>query len=123
MGTNLQDQPLITNTYLANPLNPPNYTDTTNEVIEGSVGYLSLTDILGPAQAKSSVQALLASAQGRAEAFVQKGGHTNAKGLAQQLTLQAKSMADGAPVVEMSFAVNSSPGAFATLVWNLLPQR
>ena len=127
VGTNLQDQPLIENIYTINPANEPAWINTTNEVQEGSVGYLSLADVLGAQNAHTAGQQLLATVQQRAAAIVQKGGHTSVAGLSKQLQAQAESMLDPenpAPVVEMSFAVDSAyeGGIIGIILWNLLPQ-
>lgn len=125
MGTNLQDQPLIENIYTINPANPPAWTNTTNEVANGAVGFLSLTDVLGPQNAHTAGQQLLATVLQRAQAIVQKGGHTSVAGLSKQLMAQAESMIDPtnpAPVTEMSFGVVGDVGIIGLILWNLLPQ-
>ncbi|KZP07186.1 GMC oxidoreductase [Athelia psychrophila] len=125
VGTNLQDQPLITNIYTINPANPPAWTNVTNEVTEGAVGFLSLTDALGAQNAHTAGQQLLATVRQRAQAIVQKGGHTSVAGLSKQLQAQAESMLDPnnpAPVTEMSFATDAGGQSAALQVWNLLPQ-
>ncbi|KAF7984892.1 hypothetical protein HWV62_10891 [Athelia sp. TMB] len=127
VGTNLQDQPLIENVYTINNASQPAWINTTNEVQEGSVGYLSLADVLGAQNAHTAGQQLLATVHQRAAAIVQKGGHTSVAGLSKQLLAQAESMLDPAnpaPVVEMSFAVDSDyeGGVIGLILWNLLPQ-
>ncbi|KZP19980.1 GMC oxidoreductase [Athelia psychrophila] len=125
VGTNLQDQPLIENVYTLNPANPPAWTNTTNEVAEGSVGFLSLADVLGAHNAHIAGQQLLATVQSRAQAIVQKGGHISVTGLAKQFKAQAESMIDPtnpAPVTEMSLGIDDAGQRVGLILWNLLPQ-
>lgn len=125
VGTNLQDQPLIGNFYSINPTAPSSWTNTTNEIAQGSVSYLSLVDVMGPSNAHKTGQELLATVQQRAEAIVQTGGHVSAVGLIKQLRAQAESMISQdspAPVVEMIYGNEAALGIVLNVLWNLLPQ-
>jgi len=128
VGTNLQDQPLTTSLYQLKPNPPPGvpfdqYDNTTNMILEGSVAFLDIFQVMGQAKGQAAATQLLNTAQSRAQTIVSAGGHTSVSGLTKQFVEQANSMLGSTPVAELSFAVNyGQDGVMGSIIWNLLPQ-
>jgi choline dehydrogenase len=68
------------------------YSNTTNQITEGSVAYLDIFQVLGQEQGEAAAQDLLNTVSERAEEIVASGGFTSVSGLEKILTEQAESM-------------------------------
>jgi hypothetical protein len=93
----LQDQPLTTSLYTLEPNPPPGipldqYSNTTNQIEEGSVAYLDIFQVLGEEQGEAAAQDLLNTACERAEEIVAAGRFTSVEGLTKVFKEQAESM-------------------------------